>query len=97
LPSLLIIKLIFSLIVVLPPTILFGAVWPFINRYYIKDLNELGSGTGNLYSANSMGSALGAFAGGFIFVPFLGFMGTSVIAALFNIVAGLLLIRRGRG
>jgi len=92
LPSLLIIKLVLCLIVLLPPTILFGAVWPFINRYYINDVRKLGSGTGNLYSANSIGSAFGAFAGGFIFVPFLGFRTTSIIAALLNIAAGLLLI-----
>ncbi len=58
LPPLLVIKLILSLVVLLPPTILFGAVWPFINRYYIRDMDKLGSGAGNLYSFNSIGSAL---------------------------------------
>lgn len=93
LPSFLIIRLILSFIVLLPPTILFGAVWPFINKYYIKDIKRLGKGTGNLYSINSIGSALGAFASGFIFIPFLGFKTTSIIAASMNIIAGLLLIK----
>jgi spermidine synthase len=93
LPDSLISRLILCMIVLLPPTILFGAVWPFINRYYIKDIDKLGRGTGSLYSVNSIGSALGAFASGFVFVPLFGFKITSIIAGFLNIIAGLLLVR----
>jgi len=92
LPSSLIVRIILFFIVLLPPTILFGAIWPFINKYYIKDSDKIGSGTGSLYSINSIGSALGAFASGFIFVPMFGFKISSVIAGCLNIISGILLI-----
>ena len=49
-------------------------------------------GSAALYSISSLGSALGAFASGFLLVPVFGFKTTSAIAGVINIGAGLLLL-----
>ena len=81
-----------SFTVLLPPTILFGAIWPFVNSLVIKDPTVIGKRTATLYSISSLGSALGAFASGFILVPAFGFRTTSAIAGVINIGAGTLLL-----
>ncbi len=45
-----------------------------------------------LYSISSLGSALGAFASGFLLVPVFGFRTTSEIKGMINIGAGTLLL-----
>lgn len=50
-----------------PQTILFGTIWPFVNSLTIRKPGTVGRGSAALYSISSLGSALGAFASGFIF------------------------------
>lgn len=78
--------------VLLPPTILFGAIWPFVNSLLIRQPRMVGSRSAGLYSVSSLGSALGAFASGFLLVPVFGFRTTSTIAGMINIGAGTLLL-----
>ena len=74
-----------------PQTILFGTIWPFVNSLTIRKPGTVGRGSAALYSISSLGSALGAFASGFIFlVPVLGFKTTSALAGIINISARLL-------
>jgi len=93
LPSSLIFRVVLSFLILLPPTFLFGAIWPLIYRYHIENTEKIGKGVGNLYSVNSLGSGLGAFAGGFILVPLIGLTKTSIFIAFLNIfIAGLIFI-----
>ena len=78
--------------ILLPPTILFGAIWPLVNSLIIREPGTVGRSSAVLYSISSLGSALGAFASGFLLVPVFGFKTTSAIAGLINIGAGLLLL-----
>ncbi len=86
-----IIKTIFCMLIILTPTTLLGAIWPFVSRYYLKNDSNLGKKTGSIYSVNSLGSCVGAFAGGFIFVPLFGITATAFIASALSIIAGALL------
>ena len=86
-----IITLLLFFTILLPPTILFGAIWPFVNSLTIREPGTAGRSAA-FYSISSLGSALGAFASGFILVPVLGFKTTSALAGIINIGAGLLLL-----
>ena len=92
LPSNALVTLLLSFAVLLPPTILFGAIWPFMNSLLITEPRMVGSRSAALYSISSLGSALGAFASGFLLVPVFGFRTTSTIAGMINIGAGTLLL-----
>ena len=76
--------------ILLPQTILFGAIWPFVNSLTIREPGTVGRSSAALYSISSLGSALRAFASGFILVPILGFKTTSALAGIINIGARLL-------
>lgn len=87
----LILKTGFCLLILVVPTTLCGAIWPFISRYYVQRSARIGAGTGSIYSVNSAGSALGAVVSGFILVPFFGIRAASFIAASINLLAGVLI------
>ncbi len=88
LPGSLVVRVVISLILILPPTILLGGLWPLVNRMYISDATAIQAQSGTLYCANSLGSAFGALICGFVLVPLLGFRAASVTAILFNAAAG---------
>lgn len=66
-----------------------GATWPIVNKVYIKQFDKLGKGTGTLYSINSFGAIIGSWAAGFILIPSLGIKGSSIFAAVINLIVGL--------
>ena len=74
-------RVIVSIVLVLPPAALFGGLWPLLMRYWISDERRLGFGTGTLYAVNSVGSALGAFAAGYFLIPLFGISHTCWLAA----------------
>ncbi|MCI0339784.1 MAG: fused MFS/spermidine synthase [Planctomycetales bacterium] len=84
--------------VVLPPTLLMGASFPFLVRGCAPALARVGRRVGGLYAANTVGSILGAFLGGFALVPLLGIRGTIAAAAGGSAAAAALAVgRRGPG
>ncbi|MCH8003653.1 MAG: fused MFS/spermidine synthase [Nanoarchaeota archaeon] len=72
-------------LVLIIPTVLFGATWPVVNKAYVK-LGELGKDVGLLYSFNSFGAFVGSIAAGFVLIPLLGIKATIIFAALLNIL-----------
>lgn len=88
-PDVTIIRLGLCLMIVMIPATLLGGLWPFIAQYCLQRTSGSGVGSAVIYSANSLGSALGAFAAGFFLVPGLGLRNASLSAATLNlIVAG---------
>ena len=53
----------------LAPTLCMGAVFPLVMTVSIKTDEKLGQSVGNAYMINTLGSILGAFFAGFIFIP----------------------------
>jgi spermidine synthase len=84
------------LVLIIPATLM-GAIWPVINKAYVN-LEKLGKDTGILYSFNSFGSVFGSLAAGFVLMPLLGVIKTSLFASSLNfLVAALIFIFvRGR-
>lgn len=84
------IQFILCFTVLIIPTTLMGGVWPVINRAYITEMEKLGADVGKLYSFNSLGSALGPIAAGFLLIPSLGIAITAVLAASLNLLIAFL-------
>jgi len=74
-----------AFLVLIIPTTLFGATWPVINRAYIE-VATMGRDIGKLYSANSLGGALGSLGAGFLLVPIFGIQVTSLFAVALNLL-----------
>lgn len=72
------------MIIIIPAT-LFGATWPVVNKAYVKRAT-LGRDTGKLYSFNSLGAVFGSIGAGFLFIPWLGLMRTSLLASILNLL-----------
>ncbi len=69
--------------VMLPPTLVLGALFPLLCRLRTGD-GAAGRATGDVYAANTLGSALGAFSAGFLLIPRLGLRGTLLLAVATN-------------
>lgn len=72
--------------VLLPPTLLLGAAFPFVVRLATGDRGAAAAaGVGRLYAANTAGGVVGAWTAALFLIPSLGLMGTvsaSAFAAL---------------
>lgn len=76
---------------ILPASLCFGAVWPFVTSYLVQKEKNVARKVGNLYSLNSFGSGLGALLSGVAIIPLLGFRGASFFIASINILLAILL------
>ena len=78
-------------LILIIPTTMMGATWPVVNRAYITHIERVGKGTGTLYSVNSLGAIIGPLAAGFVLIPWLGIQGSSIFAAIINLIVGSLI------
>jgi spermidine synthase len=81
-----------SFLVLLVPTMLMGLTLPFLTASTLVRNARFGSRVGALYAANTTGAVVGAIAAGFVLIGGLGMRRTFMVAALVNVVAGLLAI-----
>jgi spermidine synthase len=76
------------LLVTLVPTTLMGAAFPLASRMFAQGARGVGRSVGTIYAANTLGSILGSFAGGFVLIPWLGVQYTIVSAVTANLLIG---------
>ncbi len=74
------------------PTLLMGMAFPVAAKICIESVRRVGFGVGRLYSLNTVGAILGAFAAGFILIPLLGIARGITLLASINIVLGIVVI-----
>lgn len=86
------VQLLLSALVMFLPTLLLGMTFPLVARLFTQSLYQVGSGVGSSYAANTVGAVLGAFAGGFVFIPWLGVQNSIVVAVVINLIVGWLLL-----
>lgn len=91
------VQLLFCLIIMMVPTFLMGGTFPLVTRIYVREVARVGSGVGTAYAFNTVGSILGAFAGSFIFLQFLGIEKSLTAVALIYLVVGLVLLLKAAG
>lgn len=77
-----------SFIALLIPTTFIGATFPVMSKLHAREFDELGKKVGVVYSADTAGAALGAFASGFFLIPLFGHHETIALAAVINIAVG---------
>jgi spermidine synthase len=70
------------------PTLLLGMTFPLVVCLFTQNVYRVGSGVGTTYAANTLGAIVGAFAGGFIFLPIAGMQHSIVVGALLNLTVG---------
>ncbi|MBI5642663.1 MAG: fused MFS/spermidine synthase [Deltaproteobacteria bacterium] len=68
------------------PTLCMGAIFPLVGRICANDLKSVGKNIGDIYFFNTAGSIFGAFAGGFILIPYIGVQNGVVLTAALNII-----------
>jgi spermidine synthase/tetratricopeptide (TPR) repeat protein len=83
-------------VVVLPPSMAFGAVFPLVARAEVAGGSSAGPAVGIAYAANILGAVTGAYVGGFVLVPLLGLSGTIRFTAFALLSFAALLAWRGR-
>jgi len=86
------IQVLLSGLVMLVPTLLLGTTFPMVARLFTQSIYRVGSSVGISYAANTVGAIVGAFAGGFIFIPLLGVQNSILLAVIVNLVIGWVLI-----
>ena len=74
-----------SMLVMLPPTLVLGALFPLLARVVAEHAGDPGGAVGRVYFANTVGSASGAFCAGFVLLPWLGLRGTLALAAAIDL------------
>ena len=78
-------------LLIVGPTVMLGATFPFAVKAYTDDVRRRTSGTGKVYAANTAGAIAGGLLGGFVLLPGLGSRNSLLIIALIFGVAGFVL------
>jgi spermidine synthase len=81
-----------SSLVMFIPTLFFGMTFPLVARLFTQSLYRVGSSVGTSYAANTVGAILGAFAGGFILIPWIGVQNAIIFAVAINLIVGWVLV-----
>lgn len=87
--------IIFSLLFL--PTFFMGGQFPVVVKLLTRGLSNLGRDVGRVYASNTVGSIVGAFAGGFILIPFLGIQNSVLTAVLINAALAAVLLSLAPG
>jgi spermidine synthase len=87
------VTIVFHFIILLPPSLLLGAVFPLVVKIYSDNkINLIGKTVGNIYFFNTVGAILGSLVTGFFLIGWLGVQGSFMLMVALNVVGGLLLI-----
>jgi len=86
------IQLLLCALVMLLPTVLLGMTFPLVAQLFTQNLDRVGSSVGISYAANTLGAILGAFAGGFIFIPWIGIQNSIILGVALNLSVGWFLL-----
>jgi len=83
-------RLAVSTLLLLLPTLLLGATFPFAVRCFASNRPDASRRVSAIYAANTVGAAVGTSLAGFVLLPSLGLTGTLLTGAAFSIAAGAL-------
>ncbi len=96
LSSLTFLRILFSLPVILLPTLAMGTTLPLLTKYLTTAKNRIIGNVSRLYSANIVGAAAGTFLATYVLLPNFGMMATIAIAILINLAIALAVLRLGK-
>lgn len=82
-------KFVIVLVILLPPTLAIGAMFPIAVRILSRNLSGLGGDVSLIYGLDTMGAATGALLGGFVLVPLFGLATSTWILGAGAVALGL--------
>lgn len=68
-----------AFVVMLMPTLMMGGMFPALIHAFDAERARAGRSVGRLYAGNTLGAIVGAFAAGYVLIPWLGIQGTVVL------------------
>ena len=74
----------------LVPTTLMGMTLPILARHFEKRAETLGFSVSLLYGANTIGAGVGALVAGYVIIPLLGILNTTLLSVALNFAVALL-------
>lgn len=83
------IELALGLLIMFPTTFALGGVFPTVLQIHARSLRGVPGSVGTVYASNTVGTIFGAFAGGFLLVPWLGVRDTLIGMSALEIALGL--------
>jgi spermidine synthase len=83
------------MLAMLPPTLILGGLFPLVARVLADEMDDVGDAVGRVYFANTLGSAAGAFATGFVLLPALGLRETLALGAALDVLGAALVLFAG--
>ena len=86
------IQMLLSALVMIVPTLLLGATFPVVAHIYTRSLYVVGRSVGTAYASNTLGAIVGAFLGGFLFIPTIGVQHSIALGVVVNAAVGVLLV-----
>lgn len=84
-----IVKYLFCLIIMFPPTLASGAALPLATDVAARLSRQVGTSVGRVFAANTMGTIVGALLGGLVLLPVLGVRHTLELGIAVNMAFGL--------
>ncbi len=92
-------KCLLAFLVMAPPAVLMGATFPFLVRAVLAvHSGDAARPVGGVYAANTLGSIVGAFGGGFVLLPMMQVTGTVLFCATLNLAgAAVAVVSAGEG
>ncbi len=90
--SQILVRLVYTMLTMLLPALLLGALLPAICGFYVSNRGNIGGQTGELYALNTVGAIAGSLLAGFLFVPLLGVQLSLIILSALVLILGLLLL-----
>jgi predicted membrane-bound spermidine synthase len=83
-----------AVVIILPPTVLIGAVFPLVVRLGTERAADAGPRVGRLYAINTLGGIIGSFLAGFVLIPVLGTQLSYSLVCMLSMVLALYVQRR---
>ena len=74
------------------PTFFMGGQFPVVIRLVVQKLGTLGHTIGKVYASNTVGTIIGSFLAGFVFIPWIGVQDTILVAVGLNLLVGTVLL-----
>ena len=87
-----ILKLFFSFMILIFPTMVIGSVFPVVTYLYSEEFRRFGRDVASIYSLDTLGAGGGVLLAGFVLVPVVGLWAASFFSALVYIVNGLVVL-----
>jgi len=79
-------------IIMIAPTLLMGIAFPLVSRLYTRNIKNVGTSIGKIYSANTTGCIFGSLLTGFLFVETLGTQKSIVLISLIALIVGTVIL-----